>query len=350
MKKFKITHISDNGDKSTFEPKETKLLDYKALIKTKYEKKTDLEFKILASKSILNGKHLEKDYNTVTISNWTPCQEQTIYAITLGGWLPFSFIDESIIIADRNVIDRIKKISDEKSNDTFRATDWWLKFHKNFGLTINPLLYAMEGNKKRVPNFHEFCQSFSEAGEAITSYLPSFKTVSYSEEDYREVFTMIQGLQLIMKREIEFLCEVIPLVWKTQKIERLKELEEKINERANAFKISGRLSHLAVLDLLYEDTSTGLKSHGRGLLKPKKLYLEENAYNALSDLLNLEILLHLSREFDKVFFCTADFNLAAFWIALNIHNVSYDKGKLNIKFTTENLFSRSDGLKIFEKS
>ncbi len=164
MKKFRMTHVSDNGDKITFEPKEVKLLDYKALIKTKDENKTDLVFKICTDKFTLHDRDLkkEKDYNTVSIYGWTPPHEQTVYALTIGGWLPFSFIDESSpIMVDSNVIDRIKKIVSGKNNDALVSTDWWLRPYRKSKLIINPLLYAMEGNKRASPIFQEFCQLFN---------------------------------------------------------------------------------------------------------------------------------------------------------------------------------------------
>jgi hypothetical protein len=348
MKKFRITHISNNGDKVTFEPKGIKLLDYKALIKTKNENKTDLEFKIFTDKSILNDKHLKKGYNTVTISGWTPHQEQTMYALTIGGWLPFSFIDESDpIMLDRNVIDRIKKIVAGKNNDVLVSTDWWLRPYRNSELTINSLLYAMEGSKRKTPNFQEFCESLHEAEKAIIAYSDKFKIVSYSKELREEVFqNIVQTFHLSMKKEIKFLSEIMPLIWKTQSKKKLHKLEKVINDKAIVHSIYGRLSHLAVLDILYEDTSSGVKSHGRGLLKPQEIYTEEDAYNALSDLLNLEILLHFSRENDKVYFCTADFHLAAFWVGLNINNVTYSKGRFTMGFTNENLFSRADSFSL----
>ncbi len=60
MKKLKMKHISDNGEELIFESKEVKLLDYNALIKTKFENKTDLIFKICTDDVTLNNRNIKK--------------------------------------------------------------------------------------------------------------------------------------------------------------------------------------------------------------------------------------------------------------------------------------------------
>lgn len=344
MKSIKLTHVSENGDNFVFSGDKPLLLGYCDLKKIK-SNSIDMKFKVLASECTFNGTQINSDEGYVTVKNLIPKTKQIIYSLTLGGWLPFTFMNNSILLVDKNVIEYMHSISRGETKNPLNDIDLLLK-HSMQNIIINPLLFALEGNKRKAQTFEEFYQSFEEAKKIITSYSPQFKVINYSENDYKEVYSLIENFHTLMERQIKFLCKVAPFVINDKKNDKLEAIEKEINKVAYELNVSNRLAHIAVLSVLYDSSKNKTKGDrppARGLLKIGQNYSEQDAYNALSDLLNLEILLHLNRQ-SRVFFCTSDFSLAAFWVALDITDSSYNNEKFNIKFNTENLFSRSKGL------
>ena len=340
---------ANTGEEIMFEPTGIELLDYQSLLSSKDEGKVNVKFIIDPMTFIFNNEHLSP--NTVSMTGWKSPEKHSIYALTIGGWKPFLFLDDSLpIIVDRNIIDAMKKIL--KNSEHLKDRKWWFDTHNNTGLIFNPLLYAMENNQKKAPSFQEFCAQYDEACSIITRYSSSYRVITHSKEDYWNIYEhVVKKYHSCLEREIQFLCEVVPIIVKTIPSNKLPNIARDIKGKAIIFDVKERLSCFAVLDLLYEDTSSGKSSHSRKLLKPKENYSEDDAYNALSDLINLEVLLQYSRLDKHVFFCTADFHLAAFWVALGVKKVTYTKNKFHTEIDGENLFARanpSEKLKILE--
>ena len=119
---FMMTHKSDNGDVLKFSANDPVLLSYQDLLeaKEKGKEKYNLRFRIKAGEATFNESEIEEN-TIITIPTITK-QKQFVFALTFGGWLPLPFIGESMILADRNVIDGIKKIH----NTDRQAMKWWI--------------------------------------------------------------------------------------------------------------------------------------------------------------------------------------------------------------------------------
>ena len=102
-------------------------------------------------------------------------QPPSIFALVEGGWLPPPFVIPANFLVDRNVVSNIVKITGGVKNPELIHTDWWLSFFDKADFVINPVLYALEGDRQRLPSFEEFCRSFDRASEEIVKKFPSVR-------------------------------------------------------------------------------------------------------------------------------------------------------------------------------
>ncbi len=339
---IRIKYIADNGDTAEFTPSSLKLLSYSDLTKTISENCCDLEFMVTAGNSQINETVIEKD--STASFEITFHKKQTIYALTIGGWCPFPFLPESTILADRNVIDTIKKLMHEKEGPFFEASQWWFKFTKNYNLTINPVLYAFEGKNKRTPSFEEFCSEYDEAVNIINSTLPSIKTTTYKSIHYEAAYKLLLDKRSKFSREADFLISVAPLVVSRHSTEKLKTVQNEINNLAKQYNLIGNsLSYILAISCLYENKDGSGYLATRKIFKPKDIYTKEMAFNTLTDLLNLEFLLNIQGLFNnaKQYLCTCDTALAVFWAGLAPRDLSSNNGQLSFNFSLDSsLFPR----------
>ncbi len=333
---FLMKQESDNGDIVEFKADEPILLSYQDMLDVKNSGKCNLKFRIKAGEATLNGTALEED-TTVTMLT-TPKEKHTIYALTFGGWLPLAFAGESMMLADRNFLDRMKKIKIGQKNTELESTKWWTDMILHQNATIVPILYAYEGENREFPSFNDFCRIFDEGVKIIQQY--SLKSTVYGLDDYKISYQILENLKLETEKEIEFLIEVSPLVALTHDKKKRDEAQIKIDCAVEEIGLpESSLAYLLVLSCLYADGSKINSFHAREILKPKKVYSRENAYNTVMDLLHLKMLL-LSKKLpfeNKTYFCTADFHLAAFWVGLNVHDINVEEGNIMFSCDIENI-------------
>ncbi len=99
---------------------------------------------------------------------------------------------------------------------------------------------------------------------------------------------------------------------------------------------------LAVLGCLFEPKDGNGLLACRNLIKPKKKYTEEMAYNALADIRAIEVygaLRGIRRE-ASFFLATCDKALAGFWSLLMPENFRLDGNDVRYDMTAANLFPR----------
>ncbi len=132
----------------------------------------------------------------------------SIFVLVEGGWLPLPFADPGIFIVDRNVISVLSKISEKKCRTDVQHTKWWLKFIQESSFIINPILYAFEGDKQRLPLFEEFVASFEDASIKIAKQFPYCNLIKYTPEKYLTVYKFLSDFADRTDREIKFLMNV----------------------------------------------------------------------------------------------------------------------------------------------
>lgn len=268
----------------------------------------------------------------------------TIFALIRGGWLPLPFSIPARFLVDRNVVISLRKIREGKVAANAQALQWWTNFFAEGAGMFNPLPYAFEAGYRRKPTMAEFVSAFDEGASELSDALPKCHIVRFEETHYQAAYAQLEAFDERNERETKFLQAACPLV--VQRVPRHIEAEvaETIIGTADSFELNrGSLAALAVLSCLYEDIHGTTPAIGRRILKPRSVYSEADAFNALSDLRHIELAAAGQAYFKQEAFslCTCDRPMALLWSALSARGESVADGTIEFTFDlTSDLFSR----------
>lgn len=262
--------------------------------------------------------------------------------------MPLPFIAPYNLLADRNVISRLKEINAGKIVNT--ESRWWLEMIRSADFFINPLPAAIEGFTKSFPTLAEFKDNYEAAVKDLQGFLAgtlsATKVIEYTDAVFPEVYKILADLHSRYPPTIEFLKQTAPLIAHTVAKAAKQNVEDRIFEIADSVgleKIS--FAMLAVLSCLYQ--SNPRFAAAKKIIKPKAAgYTEETLYNVLSDFrilgiyaANLGFRGLMGGDKDARFaLVTGDEALAYFTCGLNIYDVTLSEhgAKMNFSLTPMN--------------
>lgn len=261
-----------------------------------------------------------------------------------GGWLPLPLTTPARFLVDRNVVISLRRIREGRVVESEPSLKWWTSFFSNGAGIFNPLPYAFEAGYRRKPTISEFKSAFNEGVSELREALPNCQIITFGDEHHRAAYAQLEAFDERNERETRFLQETCPLV--AQRVSRNSEshVTEDILGAAKRLDLDrGSLVVIAVLSCLYEDIHGRPPKIGRRILKPKPLYCEEDAFNALSDLRHIELAIAGQAYFGKNTFslCTCDRPMALLWSALSVRARPSPEGAItfNIDISSD-LFPR----------
>ena len=285
---------------------------------------------------------IEKNKNIVASMSIAFHNKPKIYCLVPNGWLPPVFISTAIFIVDRNVVSILSKNSNTTKHLDYKSTSWWLSMCEK--LTFNPIFYAMEGNNKKTPTYEDFIKEFIKSSKIIKNKLPLSSIINYSSIHYESAYNLVKDLTERTNKEISFLVKVSPLITNRSSDVTLNTTRNKILSTADSLELSRQsLVLVTVLSCLYENKDGSGLLIGRDIIKPKKNYTEEDAYNAISDLRAIELFAaSLCLNSDRnTSLMTCDKALASLWCGLNFDNFGFKDKAPKFDFTlSEDLFPR----------
>jgi hypothetical protein len=249
-----------------------------------------------------------------------PKEPFTIFALQIGGFLPLCFSGADLVLVDRNVISNASNIRRGGSHPHNEANAWWHSFINDPRLLINPVLAAVEGSKRSIPTFDEFCNEFDRCSEVLKQAFPKARIVEYNQAAYQVTYSLVEGITGDYEAEVAFLQAAMPMVTTRNPKHRLGAIEKTLLDCAKRAGLKRpTLSLIACLSCLYESATKKTLSPGRLILKPKKIYTRVMAHNAIMDLCALQFLIQGSIKLNpNMALCTSDKGLLKFWCALNI--------------------------------
>lgn len=261
-----------------------------------------------------------------------------------GGWLPsgLAAADAGVtILPDRNVISQIKGRFEEGS--VVGPGQDFLDLLAEQEVRLNPLLYAIEGNERNIPDRSIVEAQLAEVMVFLRKALPKAVLVVGSES-LRGALGLIDDTRVGFERKRKFLLDLAPLLAAPTSRRRFHQRWTDVLDAADRYGVAR--NSLIVLAALSSVAVPNSGSPAKRMLKLREGYSEQDAYNALADIRSLEILIHLLALFPKerpaIF--TADRALALLWTGIRAHNfrsemrsVSFDLAPVEKLFPGETI-------------
>lgn len=275
-----------------------------------------------------NGRIVETDVEGIDTSKYahittTLVSPFTAKAIGLvrGGWLPSALAatrETAVILPDRNIITEISGRFDGGKR-VGRDPDF-LDLFEDDPIRINPMLFAMEGNGRTLPTPEAARGQLEEAVAKLRQALPA-ATLMVGPGSIDGLLGVIEDVRPGMARKQAFLRHVAPIL--AAPVAR-RDVDRRWQEVLTAAKDFGvEQASLVVLAVLSTIVNTA-RCAAKSLLKFHVTYSDADAYNALSDLQALDLLLYCLACFPEMHtqLCTADRNLALFWVGANASDIA----------------------------
>lgn len=284
-----------------------------------------------------NGQIIETNVENVDTSKYahitaTLVSPFTAKAIGLvrGGWLPSALAatrETAVILPDRNIISEIAGRFD--GGKKVGRTPDFLDLFKDDPVRINPMLFAMKGNGRALPSRETAQVQLEEAVAKLRKALP-VATLMVGPGSLPGLLGLIEDVRPGMVRKQAFLRHIAPTLAPPV---ALRDVDRRWHEVLAAAKdfgvVEASLVVLAVLSVLVNPGRSAAKS----LLKFHAGYSDGDAYNALCDLQSLDLLLYCLAFFPEMHtqLCTADRNLALFWVGAAATDIAREDD--GIRFT-----------------
>jgi hypothetical protein len=340
-----IRYEAPSGDILEIEPARFQPLSYSDLVDD-YNKKDKLYPLRIEAKFVTSSRTGFKTKSPASVSMPTNFREPvSIFSLVDGGWLPPPLVIPANFLVDRNVVASFVKMKQRANQGSTTQNDWWAQLFSKFAALINPCLYAFEGKNRKPPSFEEFCRTFELVSAEVRTHLPSARLIEYEPVHFKAAYEIITDVSDRLERETEFLLQTVPLIIHPVVDSRLEKISFEILERARKLKVkTDSLVTVAVLSCLYQRSDGSGFLAARRLVKPKKGYLQPDAYNALSDLRAIEMFTSgLGFQRERFALCTCDRAMAAFWSGLNVRFARWHNERPTFSITlTEDLFPRLD--------
>jgi hypothetical protein len=274
----------------------------------------------------------------------TPLTVNTV-GLVPGGWLPpgFAAFTGAIVGFDRCTIPTVKAIFNGNGASQSSEDSDFLSLLSSAGTRINPLFSIIEGSNRRSPSESELRIQFRQVCDVLRNALPASILIPVDEGGLKGAIGLVLETFAQMERDREFLLAIVPLL--KNPVAKAKRLDTWAKVMKIARKTKMTRPTLALMAALSCVMAPQDRNHARAILKPgKSPYHPEDAYNALADLRQLELLINLSATFpnERVMFCTDDVHLAAFWAGLAPRNFVRGKKGTTFALTCDHLFPNSD--------
>lgn len=254
-------------------------------------------------------------------------------ALLRNGWLPPTFLPHDVhILLDRNAVTEITGFFVDGELRRERRDDL-IEFLCSKAPILNPFLYALEGNERRVPTHSEMADLVIEANEKLARALPECEIRPKGLAGIEGLKGLLKDSETTFSNGLAFLEKAVPLVQSSGKLEKRLKATKTILELAKIHQPS-LFTRLVCLSALWNGQDF---NPARKLLKPAKKYTHEMAYNALCDLRIIELFLGITafQTSNQFAVMTKDLALIQFWLALKPRNIRLDNDHTAFDFTID---------------
>ncbi len=273
----------------------------------------------------------ETRLNTNAILNSTHCS--TTLALLQGGWLPSGLAvrQNSLLLPDRCTIGAIRHRF-VGGNIKSGHSDDFLDLLKDYPIKINPVLYILEGNSgKTSPSESQLPELYDKAVQKIQEALPAAVILPDKASIIQGCARLLRDTTSTLSQKQAFLVKAAPLAAPSISKNSRPRIWLEIFTLAKHFGINS--ASTLMVALLSATAARQDLNPAKKWLKPKNTYTESNAFNALSDLRALDVLIAAITDFPEqhTALLTNDIPLAQLWAGLQAH--SYRRQGNDIHYT-----------------
>lgn len=275
-----------------------------------------------------NGRIVETDvedmptdrYAHFTTTLQSPFTAKAI-GLVRGGWLPSALAatkDNAVVMPDRNIISEIA--GRFANGQTVGRPRDFLDLFADTPVKINPMLFALEGNGREIPDPATARAQLHEAVAKLRAALPA-ATLMFGPQSFEGLLGLIEDSRPGMARKQALLRRLAPAL--AAPVARRNVDARWAETLASADELGVPRNAPLMLALLSTIVNPGGRCAARRLLKFHPGYSDADAYNALSDLRTLDILLFsLALVPDhETQICTGDRDLALFWVGMGASEI-----------------------------
>ena len=228
-----------------------------------------------------------------------------------------------VVLLDKNVLRRAEKTQGRSCAD--EPSRIWLNQLNRPDIALNPILHAMEGCGRRIPDRPEFMTAFADGLRLCRELFPKAQLVDFPIEVWPSLYEVSDFLARRHAAELAFLRWLAPKA--AHPIAERKRWALAENVVDNALELGLEASSLTVLlglALLFDRGSNApAKPVAAGIIKPRARYNDGMAHNALSDIRALEFLASAGMvSGPPVALCTSDLPMIQLWRALRITDMA----------------------------
>lgn len=262
-------------------------------------------------------------------------EHSPFFALVPGGVLPVQYLPRCTVLLDSNTTN-VLGVQEDTKHPEAEAWRWVLPFLDSSRFCINPMGVAFEGNSSSTPELKAFSDELKKVTALIRSALPNAEVTQFSPPTVERLHGWRTSFDRRAERETLFLLEVAPLLVQMPAQSQLQAVESKVVQAASKHGLSAMsLVVITSLAVLYsenkgKDGEDG--GAGRRLLKPSASFREQDAYNALADLRQLELLAMGRALPTDVVLLTGDIGLALLWCGLG-HKATSGSGKMSFSLS-----------------
>lgn len=301
-------------------------LGYVELIRHRLDDPVTIPFSFSSAKIIESSipEMVVGQYATVTSKLSSSYTAKTI-GLVKGGWLPsgLALQQNMVVLPDRCTIKEIRSRFHQGAKKA-RTSDF-LDFFGDKEVAINPALFALESNIRRVPTPDVIAQQLEQAYAELRAALPKAKLVPENGSSLLGIIGVNNDTREGMLRKQRFLMRLARKIHAPVPARKVDALWDEIVAAADGCDVPR--ASLVVVAALSSILVPNGRSPAKKMLKLKESYTEKDAYNALADLRALEVLMCLfaTNPDDEIMLCTGDRDLALFWTGLQASNFRWEE-------------------------
>lgn len=313
-------------------------LGYEALRNAKLHQQ--IEIPLIGRGAVLSSDVAEIGAGQVAKFGATLESQFTSRAIGLvkGGWLPsmLAAVDDTIVFPDRCVVAQLKARLKNGVTKPEAEKDF-IDLFADTAIRINPMLFVLEGDGGQNPTPETIGKQLEEAVAKLRSALPKAEMVAADAKGLEGVLGLIQDTQDGIARKQDFLISLNPKLRSSVSRKNVQSYWDEVLVAADDCGIPK--ASLVVLAALSAVVMPQGRNPAKGLLKFGEAYAPKDAYNGLADIRALEILMYLFALFpdQRVMLCTADKDMALFWVGLQASNFAFSHGRMTYDMTPTDL-------------